>query len=382
MEILSEPDQSLVTAARQHAVMSTATGVSGKLSADARKHNAMRRTVLAQHPELKALSGPDARTALAIPGILAVHWTTAWLVSDAPVLVIFLVALCFGQFVMHSAGSLVHETAHKLIFRERLPKLAFDLGLESILTSFSHQLTYQHHHVTSHHTQLGNYLRDYEHEDVCGYVARRTFRHDHPVVQRCLTIATLAISLLPLGFVVAEKIPAYIVKRHSKRALYDVKRWFNSTQPSRRDRQVFIAASIASLGVQYLLLGPWGVLYHLWSVSIFEGRCGFTNHGQSLSEHYGDDRETPTHSRYWWGNPLLFNTGYHNEHHTFPNVPWSRLPKLTQAAPDMFSATMGRSYFSLWWAHIRDDFSPRRRNSHMNEDNTERCPSIGTAAPL
>ena len=30
--------------------------------------------------------------------------------------------------------------------------------------------------------------------------------------------------------------------------------------------------------------------------------------------------------------------GYHNEHHDFPSVPWTRLPKLRALAPEIYDA--------------------------------------------
>src|SRR6185503_10086812 len=167
------------------------------MSVRARHHRNEARAILEAHPGVKALFGPKAATALAIPVLLTLHWGMAWLVAEGNVLVVFVAAFFFGQIVLHAAGGLVHETAHRLIFRRGLPKLMFDLHLELILASFGRQLTYQHEHISTHHQHQGEYARDYEHEDICAYLARRELRLAHPHYQRALTALTLAIHLLP-----------------------------------------------------------------------------------------------------------------------------------------------------------------------------------------
>jgi len=82
---------------------------------------------------------------------------------------------------------------------------------------------------------------------------------------------------------------------------------------------------------------------------------------------------TPRSRRSGWGNRILFNTGHHNEHHTFPNVACTRLPSLEAIASEIFHAESEKSYMRLWWEHVRDDFSPTRQNQHMYRDNAERC---------
>jgi len=49
---------------------------------------------------------------------------------------------------------------------------------------------YQHEHMSSHHPHLGDYERDYEHEDVCRYLARLHARK-HPNHRRLATAAEL-----------------------------------------------------------------------------------------------------------------------------------------------------------------------------------------------
>ena len=344
-----------------------------RITPQARRHNEMRRDLLSRHPEARALAGPEWRGALALPVLLTIHWGAAWAVAQTNLVVCFLVAFCFGQFVLHSAGALLHETAHRLVFRRPWAKLAFDLGLEVILASFAKQLTYQYEHVSSHHPYLGNYERDYEHEDVCRYQARRAHGAKHPRRQRYVLLVELLVHLLPLGFVLADEIFPRFYRWASGQGAKDVKRDIGATKPLAAERWLFIAVSLAANAALFFAFGWLAWLYHIWCLSIFIGKCGVTNLGQSLSEHDGDDAVNPTKSVYWWGNRILFNTGYHNEHHTFPNVAWSRLPALRALAPESFHSISEKSYVRLWWEHVRNDFSPSRRNPYIERDNSDRC---------
>lgn len=347
-----------------------------RISPQALRHNEMRREVVKIAPEAMGLAGPNPWTALALPVLLALHWSMAWLVAESgSVLACFIAAFFFGQLVIHAGGTLLHETAHRLVFHRNRPKLLFDLGLELLLGSFGKQLTYQYEHVTSHHPHLGDYERDYEHEDICSFNARRTIKADHPAVQHMLTITTLILHALPLGFLLADFVLPRLYRTASHVAVKDKQRHIGARPVPRKLTYGFIAVSLAVNLFLLAAFGWLGWLYHNWALSLFLGKLGVTNLGQSLSEHDGDNEQEPTYSDYRLQNLFLFNTGYHSEHHTFANVPWNRLPALRRLAPQVFSRENPRNYVTLWWRHVVQDFSPSRRNPLMLADLSKRCPA-------
>jgi sphingolipid 4-desaturase/C4-monooxygenase len=88
----------------------------------------------------------------------------------------------------------------------------------------------------------------------------------------------------------------------------------------------------------YYVAGVNGLFYLLMTVllsGMFHPMAG-----HFIAEHYIRlNHPTSTQETFSYYGPWNFfgwNVGLHNEHHDFPNVPWSRLPQLRKIAPEFY----------------------------------------------
>jgi sphingolipid 4-desaturase/C4-monooxygenase len=122
--------------------------------------------------------------------------------------------------------------------------------------------------------------------------------------------------------------------------------------------------------VNYILVTTfgWKPLVYLLLSSFLAGSlhpCA----GHFIAEHYilsytspPSTKENPipfpdeTFSYYGPLNILCYNVGYHNEHHDFPYVPWTRLPTLREIASEFYDEL---PYHQSWsfaiWDFIVND---------------------------
>ena len=88
--------------------------------------------------------------------------------------------------------------------------------------------------------------------------------------------------------------------------------------------------------------------------------------GHFISEHYVFPHLSETQETYsYYGslNRLAWNVGYHNEHHDFPFVPWSRLPLLNRIAHEFYDdLAVCESWTLVLWDYIwRREVGPFNR---------------------
>ncbi len=97
-----------------------------------------------------------------------------------------------------------------------------------------------------------------------------------------------------------------------------------------------------------------GLVYLLFSFffSIGLHPCG----ARWIQEHYTYDIDQETASYYGPVNIVALNVGYHNEHHDFPAIPWSNLPKLKAMAPEFYDNLKSHdSYVKLLLQFLFDE---------------------------
>jgi sphingolipid 4-desaturase/C4-monooxygenase len=103
-----------------------------------------------------------------------------------------------------------------------------------------------------------------------------------------------------------------------------------------------------------IALWGWGPLFYFLASSFLAGSLHPVG-GHFISEHYVFADGSETFSYYGPLNALSFNVGYHNEHHDFPNIPWTRLPTLKKMAPEFYDTLpYHTSWLAVTWNFIFD----------------------------
>src|SRR2546427_503387 len=84
-------------------------------------HRDRTKEILRRHPEIRELIGPCPETFWWATGIVALQIVIAVALADAPWWMVFVVAYCVGAFANHALFVVVHECAHRLVFRRKVP---------------------------------------------------------------------------------------------------------------------------------------------------------------------------------------------------------------------------------------------------------------------
>jgi sphingolipid delta-4 desaturase len=266
-------------------------------------HRGRTREMLKQHPELRGLIGKNPYSFLAIIGIVSLQVLVAYLLSGQSWWWVFGAAYLIGAFADHALFVLIHECAHKLIFKNRAANKIAGM-IANIPLIFPSSVSFETYHL-KHHSFQGVHELD---GDLPNYWEAKLINHYfigkviwllfYPIFQ-VFRLSRLR-EIAPFDKWVALN---WLIQIVSMTAIA----WFLGAQSF-----VYLVASFFfSVG-----LHPLGARW--------------------IQEHYLTQGEQETYSYYGVLNHVAFNVGFHNEHHDFPSVPWNRLPDIKKTAPGFY----------------------------------------------
>lgn len=289
-------------------------------SEDREPHAERRRRLLELYPQVKELYGPCPRTKYVCTALVALQLGLAFSLRDAPWWLIVLVAYAVGGVINQALMLAIHELSHNLAFKKPWHNRAFAMFI-NLPIGVPVAETFRYYHLL-HHTQQGDERLD---TDLPTELEGRLLKN--PLTKLLwLSCQGLAYALRPL-FV------------HPKK-------------PSKVEALNLALQLAFNVGVFYFCGGK-ALAYLPISSLIVMGLHPVAGH--YISEHYVFRAGQETYSYYGPLNLLAFNVGYHNEHHDFPYVPGSRLPRLRALAPEFYdSLYVHRSWAGTLWRFVTD----------------------------
>ncbi|KAJ1326410.1 sphingolipid 4-desaturase/C4-monooxygenase [Microdochium nivale] len=299
-------------------------------------HRTRRLAIIKAHPEVTKLCGPEPLTKYVVAGVVALQIACAYTVRNYAFFSWQFWALAYvvGATANQNLFLAIHEISHNLAFRSPTANRLFAI-FANLPIGIPYSATFRPYHLT-HHKSLG----------VDGLDT------DLPTALEAIFLD----SILGKAFFCTFQILFYAIR------------------PAMVFSVPFTWVSAINLAVQFLFdyaiiqtMGKQAVLYFV--LSSFLAGSLHPLAGHFIAEHYVYEAVTPTQrdpnnrlplpetaSYYGPLNFLTYNVGYHNEHHDFPAVPWTRLPKLYEIAREFYDELpRHESWVYVLWRFVFDE---------------------------
>jgi sphingolipid delta-4 desaturase len=286
-------------------------------------HAFRRQEILKVYPNIKKLNGPEWKSKwislflLFIPQLfISLNiYKLSWIIF-------FLVTYFVGATITQALFLAIHELSHNLFFKEIKYNKLYAIFL-NLPIGIPFSISFRDYHL-EHHNNLGIYGLDTD---------------------------------LPSKF---EK---YLVNSTTKKTIWlSLQIVWYALRPIFMKRYTFTMYHSLNIIVQllfntiiYKLCGSGPIIYFLLCDLIAGGLHPCAYH--FISEHYllNFKSNQETYSYYGKLNYLTWNVGYHNEHHDFPYIPWSRLPLVKKTLPSIYNTLIKYdSWYIIFYKFIFD----------------------------
>ncbi|XP_006627679.2 sphingolipid delta(4)-desaturase/C4-monooxygenase DES2-like isoform X1 [Lepisosteus oculatus] len=266
-------------------------------------HSTRRREILAKHPEIKSLMGPDPYLKWIVTAMVLTQLLACYLVRDLSWKWLFFWAYAFGGCVNHSLTLAIHDISHNAAFGNKEARWNRLFGMFANLPiGLPYSVSFKKYHI-DHHRYLGGDRLDV----------------DIPTELEARLFST------PLRKVVWLVLQPFF---------YALRPLCVNPKPV---SQLELLNGLVQLAYDLALYQLWGmkpVVYMVAGSLLCLGLHPISGH--FIAEHYMYLKGHETYSYYGPLNWLTFNVGYHMEHHDFPSIPGCRLPQVKKMAPEFY----------------------------------------------
>jgi len=300
-------------------------------SKDPEPHASRKQAILKKHPEITKLMGYEWRTKYIVAATVALLVFMAWLTLEWGWTSYLIAVYVVGATANHSLFLAIHELSHNLgaktVNQNKLISMVANLPI-----CIAYCITFKPYHM-DHHRYQGDMDLD---TDIPTFLEGKFVTHtsfgyvDHTLRKAIFMFCQIFAYALRPCLLKPEVVPfgGWLALNWAVQLTFD--------------------------GLMAYLFGPKALLYLLFS-TFFAGSIHPTA-GHFLAEHYVMEGVTETYSYYGPLNMFAYNVGYHNEHHDFPNIAWSNLPKVREIAPEYYNdLPQCKSWVGVIFRYIFDD---------------------------
>lgn len=285
-------------------------------------HRERTKAILKSHPEVRQLISRNLNSFLLVIGIVALQVIIAILLSGQPWWLALIAAYLIGAFANHTLFVLIHECAHNLIFKKKNWNMIASI-IADLPNTIPTAISFRSYHL-KHHAFQGNYYLD----------ADLASRWEAKFIGNTFIGKAFWLLLFPV---------------------------FQGLRPPRlkeikfANKWTFINWIVVfGFDAVIIYFFGWNSILYLFASLFFS--VGLHPLGARwIQEHYLSAPPQETYSYYGPLNVVALNVGYHNEHHDFPSIAWSNLPKLKNTAPEFYDNLVShKSWTKLFFKFLFD----------------------------
>jgi len=283
-------------------------------------HATRRRMILEKHPEVKELMKQDPFSLYLTIALVIGQTIIMYLIKDMPWWFVILAAFISGAVLSHALYVLVHDLTHYTAFKSRKAN-QFTAILANLGQGVPSSIAFGRYHA-DHHIFLG----------------RPNWDPDLP------TQKEIAFFTTPFRkFLYILTMPFF----------YGFRPYFVCPKPPSALEFVNMAVVFSWDALIVYFFGAKSIAYLLIGTIFGLGLNPVAAH--IIAEHYEFIKGQDTYSYYGPFNFTGLNIGYHIEHHDFPNIPWRKLPRLREIAPEFYDTLPHhKSYLLVYFKYIFD----------------------------